>query len=392
MMKMNLALKYGCNPHQKNARLIIAKDPSPLEILNGSPSYINILDSLCAWQLVRELDTATSKPAAASFKHVSPAGAAVFGALSENFIQSQYLESREYSPVANAYIRARGGDRMCSYGDAAAVSRTVDADLAAILKTEVCDSIIAPDYEPEALQILKTKKKGSFLIFKMDPDYEPGDLEKRELFGFTLEQDRNNAVISEDLFKNIVSENKNPGLDIADSLVVATLTLKYTQSNSICVGYQGQAIGIGAGQQSRIHCTRIACNKADKWFYQQHPKVRGLDFKENLKRFDKTNLVDQYLLWDELSEKELQGMLRGFKTRPGPLTSEEKADWLKQFQGICLSSDALIPFRDNVDRASRSNIQVIAHTGGALRDDEVTRAANEYGMTMYHTGLRLFTH
>jgi AICAR transformylase/IMP cyclohydrolase PurH len=281
---------------------------------------------------------------------------------------------------------------MCSYGDAAAVSRTVDSDLAAILKTEVCDSIIAPAYEPEALRILKTKKNGSFLIFKIDPNYKPGEIEKRELFGFTLEQARNSVAITADLFKNIVSANKNPDPDITDTLVVATLTLKYTQSNSICVGYQGQAIGIGAGQQSRIHCTRLACAKADKWFYQQHPKALGLVFKEGLKRTDKTNLVDQYLLWEELSEKELKGMLNGFKIKPDQLTSQEKVDWLKQFQGICLSSDALIPFRDNIDRASRSDIQLIAHTGGALRDDEVTKAANEYGMTMYHTGLRLFAH
>ncbi|MDD3294834.1 MAG: phosphoribosylaminoimidazolecarboxamide formyltransferase [Geobacteraceae bacterium] len=388
---MEIELKYGCNDHQAPACLV-APDNSDFQVLNGKPSYINILDALGAWQLARELKMATGKPGAASFKHTSPAGAAIAGPLSDTYRASQFLSSGDLSSVATAYVRARGGDRMCSFGDVVAVSDVVDLSLARILKTEVSDLIIAPGFEPAALEILKAKKQGTYLVLQIDPDYEPPEIEQREVFGFTLQQKRNTVRISEALFRNVVTTNKTIQPDMMESLIVATIALKYTQSNSVCVAYEGQVIGMGAGQQSRVHCTRLACDKTDKWLLQQHPKTLNLAFKEGLKKPEKANIVDQFLIWDQLSDAERKQMLTGLVKKPTPISMQERTEWVKQFHGICLSSDAYIPFRDNIDRASRSNVQCVAHAGSSLRDSEVTEAAEQYGMTMFHTGLRLFLH
>ena len=386
-----MELKYGCNEHQVPARLAVL-DNSGFQVLNGKPSYINILDALGAWQLARELKAATGKPGAASFKHTSPAGSSVAGPLSDAYRASQFLSEGELSPVATAYVRARGGDRMCSFGDVVSVSDVVDLSLARILKAEVSDLIIAPGFEPAALEILKAKKQGAYLILQIDPEYEPPEIEQREVFGFTLRQKRNTAWISEALFRNVVTTNKTILPDMVETLIVATIALKYTQSNSVCLAYEGQVIGMGAGQQSRVHCTRLACDKADKWLLQQHPKTLNLAFKEGLKKPEKANIVDQFLIWDQLSDAERKQMLIGLVKEPNPISIQERTEWVKQFQGICLSSDAYIPFRDNIDRASRSNVQCVAHAGSSLRDSEVTEAAEQYGMTMFHTGLRLFLH
>lgn len=389
---MHLELKYGCNPHQKPARLIMPES-APLQILNGMPGYINMLDALGAWQLVRELHAATGTPAAASFKHTSPAGAAIARPLSEAFRRSQFLPlHEELSPVATAYARARGGDRVSSFGDVVAVSTTVDVSLANMLRREVSDLIIAPAYEPEALAMLKNKKQGEYLILQMHPDYTPPAMEQRELFGFTLQQQRNDVAVTREHFHNILTAPVAIPEDIMETLIVATVALKYTQSNSVCVAYDGQVIGMGAGQQSRIHCTRLACDKAEKWFLQQHPHVVNLPFRSGLGKPDKTNLVDQYLLWEQLSAPEVAAMLENFTTPPQPLSRSERDAWLQQFPGICLSSDAFIPFRDNVDRASRSHVQYVAETGGSVRTDEVKAAAEQHGMTLIHTGLRCFLH
>ena len=305
---MEVKLKYGANPHQEFARLIVDREPSPLRILNGKPGYINLLDAFGAWQLARELRMATGKPGAASFKHVSPAGAAIARPLGEAFAASQFIrEPDALSPVATAYARARGGDRLSSFGDFAAVSDVCDVSLAKFLAKEVSDGLIAPGYEPEALEILKAKKKGAFLVLEIDKGYEPPEREDRDLFGFRLEQTRNTKKVTRDLLKHVVSKKKDIPDDVVETLLVGTVALKYTQSNSVCVAYDGQVIGMGAGQQSRIHCTRLACSKADKWFLQMHPKVQGLAFKEGAKRPDKTNAIDQYLLWDELSDVRARG-------------------------------------------------------------------------------------
>lgn len=386
-----IPLKYGANPHQSEAFLELP-EPSPLKILNGTPGYINLLDALTAWQLARELKEATGRAAAASYKHVSPAGAAIARPIDDDFRESQFLKSTDFSEVASAYVRARGGDRLCSFGDVLSVSDTVDVSLANFLKTEVSDLIIAPGYEPKALEVLKRKKKGAFVILEMDYDYLPGGYEERDLFGIRLRQSRNTRQITKADLQNVVSENKGIPEDVLETLLVAAISLKYTQSNSISVAYDGQIVGMGAGQQSRIHCTRLACDKADKWFLQRHPKTRGLRFKEGLKKVDKTNLIDQYLLWDSLSETEEQQMLESFEARPEPISREERQAWIKEFPGICLGSDAYIPFRDNIDRASRSNVQHVVETGGSVRSDLVIDAANQYGMTLIHTGIRSFLH
>ena len=388
---MDLKLKYGCNPHQTPARVILP-DPSPLTVLNGAPGYINILDAFGAWQLARELRLSTGIAAAASFKHTSPAGAAIARPLSDGFRASQYLPDRDYSPIALAYIHARGGDRMSSFGDVVAVSDIVDESLARVLRREASDLIIAPGYEPKALDILKEKKNGGYLVLQMDPDFSPPELEQRELFGFVLEQRRNDKLFSSDHFRDPVTARKDLPQNAVDTLMVATIALKYTQSNSVCVAYDGQVIGMGAGQQSRIHCTRLACDKADKWFLQQHPKALNLPFSKDLKRTEKANLVDQFLLWDQLSEHEVGVLEQGLDERPEALTIEERRSWAKQFDDICLSSDAYIPFRDNIDRAGRSNISYIAQPGQSNRDEDVTTAADEYGMVMVHTGIRCFLH
>lgn len=389
---MEIKLKYGCNPQQKFARVVMKGDNPPLKVLNGIPSYINILDGLGSYQLAKELFEATNLPSAASFKHVSPAGAAVSKPLTETFRISQMLSSDELSPIALAYARARGCDRMCSYGDFVGVSHKVDITLAKLLKSEVSDGIIAPGYDKDALEILKEKKKGNFVILEMNPEYEPPELEEREIYGIIMEQSRNNINVNKDLFKNIVTkENLIPDY-VYENLIVATITLKYTQSNSICVAYDGQAIGIGAGQQSRIHCTRLACNKSDKWFLLQHPKVLNLKFKENMKKPDKATAIDQYLCWNELSEEEEKIMLSSFEERPIPLAKKEIIDWLKRYDGITLSSDAFIPFRDNIDRSSRSNVKYIVQAGGALREQAVIDAAEQYEMVMINSGVRWFLH
>jgi phosphoribosylaminoimidazolecarboxamide formyltransferase/IMP cyclohydrolase len=389
---MEIALRYGCNPHQTPALLLVAGDALPLQVLNGRPGYINVLDALGAWQLVRELRRATGLPSAASFKHTSPAGAAVARPLTETFRQAYLLPDLGFSPVATAYARARGGDRISSYGDAVAVSDPVDLSLAQLLQREVSDLIIAPDYAPEALEMLKAKKNGTYLILQMDPAYEPPAVESREIFGVTLQQQRNTATIAKETFRNVVTSHQHVPDDVLETLIVATIALKYTQSNSVCVAYDGQVIGMGAGQQSRIHCTRLACDKADKWVLQQHPRVLAAPFQRGVKRVDKFNLIDQYLMWEQLSKTEETAMLEGFATPPEPLGGQERAAWIGQCNGICLSSDAFIPFRDNVDRASRSHVQYIAQTGGGLRDADVIAAAEQYGMTMILTGLRLFLH
>ena len=388
---MELPLKYGLNPHQVPASLTLP-DPSPLRILNGTPGYVNIIDAMGAWQLARELKQATGVAGAASFKHASPAGAAIAAELGENYLASQFLAGKAYSPGAAAYIRARGGDRMCSFGDAAAVSEVVDRTLADVLRREVSDLVIAPGYEPDALDILRAKKGGAYLVLEIDPDFEPPEEEQRTLFGLKLAQPRNDAAITRQTFSNIVTDHQDVPDSALDTLVVATIALKYTQSNSVCVACDGQVIGMGAGQQSRIHCTRLACDKAEKWFLQQHPRTLDLPFREGLKRTARTNLVDQYLLWDQLSSTEEDHMLEDFEGRPAPVSPDERRDFLNRFDGICLSSDAFIPFRDNIDRAARSNVKYVAQTGGSAADRGVTEAADEYGMVMAHTGLRLFLH
>jgi len=388
---MEIELKYGLNPHQGEARLVIDQEPSPLTVLNGKPGYINLLDAFGAWQLAKELKAATGLPGAASFKHVSPAGAAVARPISDAFRRSQFIGDDDLSPVARAYVRARGGDRMSSFGDAAAVSDPVDVSLANYLAREVSDLLIAPDFEPEAVEILSRKKNGAYLLLKMDPDYEPPPVETRDAYGFTLREQRNAAQVTREMFRSSVAGEAVPD-DIVDTLVVATIALKYTQSNSVCLAYDGQVIGMGAGQQSRVHCTRLACGKAEKWFLQQHPRVLDLAFKAGLVKPEKTNVVDQYLLWDELSEAEIRATLAGLDAAPAPISREERAEWIGRFDGICLSSDAFIPFRDNIDRASRTNVTYVAQPGGSARDDDVTAAAGEYGMVMIHTGLRCFLH
>ncbi|MFO7897448.1 MAG: phosphoribosylaminoimidazolecarboxamide formyltransferase [Planctomycetota bacterium] len=384
-----MELKYGCNPHQKPATLEIPD--GAFEFLNGVPGYINMLDALGSWQLVRSLKGATGVASAASFKHVSPAGAAIARPLTDELRRSQMLGDEGYSPAALAYIRARAGDRMSSFGDVAAVSEPVDVSLARVLDMEVSDLIVAPDFEPEALEMLKQKKGGKYLIIRADPGYEPPEVETREVFGFTLAQKRDDSDITKALFAESVAGESIPE-GIQETLVVATVALKYTQSNSVGLAYDGQVIGMGAGQQSRVHCTRLACGKAEKWLLQQHPKTLGLRFKDGLMRAEKTNVVDQYLLWDELSEPEMDAMLAGLDEKPEPISREERAEWVRGHDGVCLSSDAFIPFRDNIDRAGRTNVQVVAQPGGSTRDESVTAAATEYGMEMIHTGIRCFLH
>ncbi len=380
---MKIDLRYGCNPHQGQAS--VTHGASPLQVLNGSASYINLLDALGAWQLVRELKLATGKPGAASFKHVSPAGAAVSGTLSDQFVQSQFLGGRDYSDVANAYVRARGGDRMCSFGDAAAVSDVVDESLAGVLAKEVSDLIIAPGYEPAALEVLKKKKKGAYLILQMDPDYEAPATETREVFGFSFVQERNHKLFTRDMFGGLPE-------GAVESLIVASVALKYAQSNSVAVAHDGQVIGLGAGQQSRIHCTRLACEKAEKWMLQAHPRVLALPFKPRTPKVEKANIVDQYLLFDALSERERADLYGRLEAAPDPISVQEKRVWLASFDGLALSSDAYIPFRDNIDRAAHSNIRFIAHPGGSVRDEEVRLAADEYGIQIAETGVRCFLH
>lgn len=387
-----MELKYGCNPNQKPAKIYMEKGELPIEILNGKPGYINLLDAFNSWQLVKELKEATGLPAAASFKHVSPAGASVAVPLDETLKKVYFVEGVELTDMATAYIRARGADRMSSYGDFVALSDECDEQTAAYLAREVSDGIIAPSYSEKALEILKGKRKGSYLVIKIDPDYVPEVQEKKQVFGVTFEQGRNNAVISEELLQNIVTENKDIPESAKRDLLISLITLKYTQSNSVCYVKDGQAIGIGAGQQSRIHCTRLAGNKADVWFLRQNPKVLALPFKDGLKRADRDNAIDVYIsddYDDVLRDGEWQ---RVFTECPEPLTREEKKEWLKNMSGVSLGSDAFFPFGDNIERAHKSGVEYVAEAGGSIRDDNVIETCDRYGMAMAFTGLRLFHH
>ena len=389
-----LELKYGCNPNQKPSRIFM-KDGGdlPIAVLNGKPGYINFLDAFNSWQLVRELKAATGLPSAASFKHVSPAGAAVGLPLSETDRKIYFVdEGAELSPIACAYIRARGADRLCSYGDWAALSDVCDAATANYLKYEVSDGVIAPGYTDEALEILKTKKKGNYNVVRIDPDYVPAPQEYKDVFGVTFQQGRNNFAINEELLGNIVTENKDLPQQAKIDMIVSLITLKYTQSNSVCYVKDGQAIGVGAGQQSRIHCTRLAGQKADNWYLRQHPKVLGLQFVDNIRRPDRDNAIDIYTS-DEYEDILADGVWQNtFKVRPEVLTAEEKKAWIATQSGVTVGSDAFFPFGDNVERARKSGVQYIAEPGGSIRDDHVIATANKYGMTMCFTGMRLFHH
>ncbi len=381
-----LELKYGCNPNQRPARILM-KDGSdlPVTVLNGKPGYINFLDAFNSWQLVRELKEATGLPAAASFKHVSPAGAAVGLPLSDVDRKMYFVEQEgEISPIACAYIRARGADRLCSYGDWAALSDVCDADTANYLKGEVSDGVIAPGYTEEALAILKTKKKGSYNVVQIDLSYVPSAVERKDVFGITFEQGRNADRIDESLLTNVVTQNKELPERARIDMIVALITLKYTQSNSVCYVKDGQAIGVGAGQQSRIHCTRLAGTKADTWFLRRHPKVLGLQFAEGIRRPDRDNAIDNYLLGEVTAE--------AFAEQSIPLTLEEQRSWLAGLTGVTLGSDAFFPFGDNVERARRSGVEYIVQPGGSIRDDNVIETADKYGITMCFTGKRLFHH
>lgn len=389
-----LALKYGCNPNQKPSRIFMQDGKDlPVEVLNGKPGYINFLDAFNSWQLVRELKTATGLPAAASFKHVSPAGAAVATELSDTLKKIYFVDDLVLSPIASAYAMARGADRMSSYGDWVALSDTCDVQTARLLQREVSDGIIAPDYTPEALEVLKTKRKGTYNVVKIDPNYVPAPIEHKDVFGITFEQGRNELKIDEAmLMQNIVTENKELPEEAKRDLLIALITLKYTQSNSVCYAKGGQAIGVGAGQQSRIHCTRLAGNKADIWFLRQHPKVMNLPFVENIRRPDRDNTIDVYIS-DDYEDVLADGVWQQFfTTKPEPLTKEEKKEWLANFSGVSLGSDAFFPFGDNIERAKRSGVQYVAQPGGSIRDDNVIETCNKYNMTMSFTGIRLFHH
>lgn len=389
-----LELKYGCNPNQKPARIFM-KDGSelPIEVLNGRPGYINFLDAFNSWQLVKELKEATGMPAAASFKHVSPAGAAVGKELSDIDRQIYFVDKdAKLSPVACAYIRARGADRLCSYGDWAALSDTCDEATALYLKEEVSDGIIAPDYTTEAIEILKTKKKGNYNIIKIDQNYTAKPQELKDVFGVTFEQGHNDFKIDASLFENIVSANKELPKEAVTDMIVAMITLKYTQSNSVVYVKDAQAIGVGAGQQSRIHCTRLAGSKADNWYIRQHPKVLGLQFVDNIRRPDRDNAIDVYIS-DEYEDvlRDGEWQLR-FKVKPEPLTREERMAWVATQSGVTVGSDAFFPFGDNVERARKSGVNYIAEPGGSIRDDNVIETADKYNMVLAFTGMRLFHH
>lgn len=388
-----LELKYGCNPNQKPSRIYMENGELPIEVLNGRPGYINFMDAFNGWQLVSELKKATGLPAATSFKHVSPAGAAVGKPLSDTLKKIYWVDDLgELSPLACAYARARGADRMSSFGDFISLSDVCDVSTALMIKREVSDGVIAPGYEPEALEILKAKKKGNYTVIKVDPNYVPSKTEKRSIFGITFEQGRNELNINDELFANIVTENKDMPESAKIDLAVAMITLKYTQSNSVCYALDGQAIGIGAGQQSRIHCTRLAGSKADNWFLRQSPQVLGLEFKDNISRADRDNAIDVYMS-DDYMDVLADGVWENtFKVKPAVFTREEKRAWLDKLTGVALGSDAFFPFGDNIERAHRSGVSYIAQPGGSIRDDNVIDTCNKYNMTMAFTGIRLFHH
>lgn len=389
-----LELKYGCNPNQKPSRIYMEEGELPIKVLSGKPGYINFLDAFNGWQLVRELKAATGLPAATSFKHVSPAGAAVGLPLTDVEKKIYWVDDMdmEFTPLANAYARARGADRMSSFGDFIVLSDVCDAATASIIKREVSDGVIAPGYEPDALEILKQKKKGNYNIIEIDPAYKPKKLERKEVFGVTFEQGRNELHIDEHFFDNIVTKNKDLPESAKIDLAIAMITLKYTQSNSVCYAKGGQAIGIGAGQQSRIHCTRLAGSKADNWFLRQSPKVLNLSFVDGIRRADRDNAIDLYIgedYMDVLADGEWEKI---FKVKPEVFTREEKRAWLDQMQDVALGSDAFFPFGDNIERAHKSGVKYVAEPGGSIRDDHVIETCDKYGMVMAFTGIRLFHH
>ena len=392
-MANELMLKYGCNPNQKPSRIFMQDGSDlPITVLNGKPGYINFLDAFNSWQLVKELKEATGLPAAASFKHVSPAGAAVGLPLSDTLKKIYFVDDLELSPLACAYARARGADRMSSYGDWAALSDVCDKETALMLKREVSDGVIAPGYTDEALEILKSKRRGTYNIVQIDPDYRPAPVEHKDVFGVTFEQGRNELKIDNALLNNIVTDNKEMPEAAKRDLLISLIALKYTQSNSVCYVKDGQAIGIGAGQQSRIHCTRLAGNKADIWFLRQHPKVLSLPFKADIRRPDRDNTIDVYIS-DDYMDVLADGIWEQFFIeKPEVLTREEKAAWLKELSGVALGSDAFFPFGDNIERAHRSGVEYIAQPGGSIRDDHVIETCNKYHMAMAFTGIRLFHH
>ena len=387
-----LELKYGCNPNQKPAKVFMKHGDLPFQILNGRPGYINLLDALNSWQLVQELKTATGLPAAASFKHVSPAGAAVAVPLDDVLKRVYFVEGIELSPIATAYIRARGADRMSSYGDFAALSDECDAQTAAFLAREVSDGIIAPSYSEAALEILKTKRKGNYLVIQMDPTYTPEPIEHKQVFGVCFEQKHNDVTITEDCLKEIPTKNKEIPEAAKRDLLIALITLKYTQSNSVCYTKGGQAIGIGAGQQSRVHCTRLAGNKADIWYLRQNPKVLNLPFKEGIRRPDRDNAIDVYISDEYMDLLGDNNWKRVFTEKPAVFTKEEKTAWLATAQGTALGSDAFFPFGDNIERAHKSGVDYVAQSGGSIRDDNVIETCDKYNMAMAMTHIRLFHH
>lgn len=389
-----LELKYGCNPNQKPSRIYMNQgDELPIKVLNGKPGYINFLDAFNGWQLVRELKQATGLPAATSFKHVSPAGAAVGLALDEVLAQIYWVDNpQELSPLACAYARARGADRMSSFGDFISLSDICDVSTAKLIKPEVSDGVIAPGYEPEALEILKQKKRGTYNVIQIDPAYEPAPVEHKEVFGITFEQGRNELKIDDAFFSNIVTQNKELPKQAMIDLAISMITLKYTQSNSVCFAKGGQAIGIGAGQQSRIHCTRLAGSKADNWYLRQCPKVLDLKFVDGIKRADRDNAIDLYIGEDYMDVLAEGAWQRIFQEKPEVFTKEEKMSWLAENQDVALGSDAFFPFSDNIDRAYKSGVKYVAQPGGSVRDEAVTEACDKYGMVMAFTGIRLFHH
>ena len=391
-MQKELELKYGCNPNQKPARIFMEEGELPVRVLNGRPGYINFMDAFNSWQLVKELKAATGLPAAASFKHVSPAGAAVGLPLDETDQKMYFVEGKELTPLAAAYARARGADRMSSFGDWIALSDICDKETALLIKGEVSDGIIAPGYNPEALEILKAKRKGGYNIVEIDPDYVPAPVERRQIFGVTFEQGRNDYKVEPGMFTNIVTKNKELPAEGVRDLMIALITLKYTQSNSVCYVYKGQAIGIGAGQQSRIHCTCLAGGKADLWQLRRHPQVLNLPFKEGIGRPDRDNTINAYLnpeYGDVLSEGMWQQF---FREKPEELTQAQRKEWLAKVKGVALGSDAFFPFGDNIQRAVKSGVSYIAEPGGSIRDDQVIQTCDSFGIVMAFTGMRLFHH
>ena len=390
-----ITLKYGCNPNQKPSRIYMEEGELPIEVINGRPGYINFLDAFNSWQLVKELKAATGMPAAASFKHVSPAGAAVGLPLDDTLRKIYFVDDLkvELSPIACAYARARGADRMSSYGDFVALSDTCDEATALLIKREVSDGVIAPDYTPEAIEILKAKRKGTYNVIKIDPNYVPAPIERKQVFGITFEQGRNEVKLDDPaLFENIPTQNKTFSDAAKRDLIIALITLKYTQSNSVCYVKDGQAIGIGAGQQSRIHCTRLAGNKADIWWLRQHPKVMSLPFVDNIRRADRDNTIDVYISDDHDDVLREGTWQQFFKEKPEVLTREEKKEWIAKNTGVALGSDAFFPFGDNIERAHKSGVEYIAQAGGSVRDDHVIDTCDKYGIAMAFTGVRLFHH